>query len=265
MLVAAGFTYDHLIPVSHVQRSRLSQLVTTAPAGFTAKPTSAAAVDAADNPFTGVKNAAKRAPNATGSYAVQWGSPKAPNDVAELLVSLLPDKASATSVLAEAKKDYLAAGSFSADGYSKAGTFALTGIPGAGTALYTSKTKGDAPVAVAVFATGRTVSVVFGSQTTGAAAGEATARALALSQHQHLLKVVPGFTLTYTTHPLWATVVYGVVSVVIAGVVVTLVILLFWWRRHEVRKEAARQEARRKAQRMYHRQRELGELPGRGK
>ena len=77
-----------------MDQARLSRLVvTTPPAGFGAKPTGSAAVPTSSNPFSTFKTMAKRAPNRTGAYDIEWrGTGSSSANLASVLVAWLPNR-----------------------------------------------------------------------------------------------------------------------------------------------------------------------------
>ena len=231
VLIAAAALYGQFVPVTHVERTRLANLlIVKPPAGLGTQPTKQNEVAAADSPFSGVQAAGKRSPNTTGSYTAEWVSPTSASDVDQLLVSLLPSVADADSVQTEANTMYLTSKSVPAQGYTLKGPFPVPGVPGAQSAEFTSATAGQPPFAAVVFRSKRAVVVAFTLQTT---APGATSAAVALSdaEYQHLLTVLPGFTLVRTTRPLVASIVYAVVALVAALAVGSLTVGGAWWLR----------------------------------
>jgi hypothetical protein len=218
VLVLAGIGYKLFIPVHHVERGRLAGLVVShPPAGFTAKPASSSQVTAASNPFAEVKAAAKRSPNATGSYSVEWTATGSSSNGASILVSMLPTESDAVTVLRQAAQGYLKSTSFKSESYPFAGNFNVSGLPGAGAALYkVDPTKGDQRLAVVAFRQSRFVAVEFVQQDSPAAA-QAAAGTLARDERSHLQQVESGFSLVDTTYPTAASVILGVVAVLLAA------------------------------------------------
>jgi hypothetical protein len=212
-----------------------------------AKPVQTEQVPASSSPFPGVQAAAKRSPNATGSYSSEWTSPTASTSVDEILASLLPTTATATSVTAAANTTYLTPKALSSGGYTRKSAAALAGIPAARTAVFTSTTAGAYPLAVVVFRVDRVVVVVFAQRKATAVVTSSAAASLAVAEYHQLEKVAPGFSLLKTTHPRVASIVFAVASVAVALAAAGLVVTFGWWRRRRAAKEAARIEALRLA------------------
>jgi len=221
VLTVAAIGYEQYIPIHHVERARLSRLVVDRPpSGFQVKPTSSAEVSAASNPFATVKAAAKRSPNSTGSYSIDWATTGSSTDGASVLVSLLPSGSDAAAVQAEAVKAYLAAGSFKSNNLSFEGSFSVPSPSDADTAAFTSTSsksqKSEQKVAVVVFREDRVVLVEFAQENTVAKA-EAGATSLAGAEFEHLRQLGSGFSLVVTNWPLEASLIYAAVVVAIVA------------------------------------------------
>jgi hypothetical protein len=249
ILVGAVIAYGQIIPVTHVERARLAQLVVTQPpagSGLTPKPASAMEVPTSTTSPAGVQSAAKLHPDKTGTYSVVWSAPTATDIGAALQATVLPTIRDATVVQGQEKTVFLGAKSLSSDNYVLKGAFPVPGVPGAGSAVFTSATKGNPPIASVVFRTSRVVVAVYGEQATTAKATSEVS-ALAKAQYQHLEKVAPGFTLIRTTRSVLGSVAYAAASVLLAAAVCVLIVLFNWWRRRRKSKEEARLEAIRQA------------------
>lgn len=252
MLLGAGVLYAGVaivvffvvIPVHSIQRARLSSLVPSqAPAGFNKKPASSTQVAASNNPFPEVKAAAKSAPNSTGSYSIEWTKPSPSNDAASLIVSLLPSARDASKVQSQAKSNYLGQQSLKSASYNYVGPVAMPGVPGASSTLFSSST-GNPPLVVVAFQRGRTQATAFVGVTGPTASVESTARSVASSAYRHLNKVLPGFTLTKTSWPFVASIVYWLVALAVAAAAV----LIPWLRRRIIqRRRLAAETARTRA------------------
>jgi hypothetical protein len=249
ILVIAAIAYVEFIPVHHVEQSRLSQLVVTKPpAGFSAKPTSSATVPASSSPFAALKTAAKRSPNQTGAYVIQWpgtGTQSSSSDVASVVLSWLPSTSDAATVQKQAVSAYLAAGSFKTDdSYSLESRFAVAGVPGAAGVIFgPAPSTGHLGLAVAVLGEGRFVSVDF-AQLSSPAPAQAAATSLAQAEYAHLRQVGPGFTLGVTHYPLEASLILIGVAVTLAALLVLVPLGVSRGRRH---RRLAREAASRRA------------------
>jgi hypothetical protein len=247
VLTVAAIGYEQYIPIHHLQRARLSRLVVDRPpGGFAVKPTSSAEVSATSNPFATVKAAAKRSPNSTGSYSIDWAVTGSSTEGASALVSLLPSGSDAAAVQAEAIKAYLGASSFKSNNLSFEGSFSVPTPSDAGTAAFTStSSKSEQKVAVVVFREDRVVFVEFVQETTVAKA-EAAATSLAGAEYEHLRQLGSGFSLVVTSWPLEASLIYGAVAVaiVVAMLSVAPAVSMTRRRRRLAQEEAARREFR---------------------
>ena len=230
MLLVAGALYVAVativfflvIPVHRVQRARLSSLVPDqAPAGFNKKPASATQVASSDNPFPEVKLAAKGSANSTGSYSIEWTKSSPSNDAVSLIVSVLPSSKDASRVQSQAKGTYLGKQSLKSASYDYVGPVAVPRVAGASAALF-STTGANPPLVVVAFQKGRAQATAFVGVAGPVTSAESTARSVALSEYNHLGKVLPGFTLTKTTWPVVASIVYWLVAAAVAAVVVLL-------------------------------------------
>ncbi len=209
VLIVGALVYEWIIPVHHVEQSRLSQLVVTKPpAGFTVKPTSSSVIAASGTPFSVFKTAATRSPHRSGAYAIQWpGTTSSSTNVASVLAIWLPTTSDAAAVQKQAVSTDLAATSYqTADGYSLERRFAIAAVPGAQAAVYgpqspgskqSSKSNPGQGVAVVVFSEGRYVVTDF-VQLTSAAQAQAEAISLTEAEQSHLRQVGSGFTLSVT-------------------------------------------------------------------
>jgi hypothetical protein len=218
--------------------------VTTPPAGFGATPTGSAAVPTSSNPFSTFKTMAKRAPNQTGAYDVEWrGTGSSSSNLASVLVAWLPNQADAAAVAKQAVAIDLAPATFKKSfNYVPKHQFAVAGVPGVQAALF-GPSKGNQGVAVAVVPDGRFVAVSF-VDLTGAAQAQTEATSLAQAEDVHLQQVGQGFTLGVTHWPLEASLIVVGVTVSVAALLVLVPLGLIRARR---RRRAARAAVSRRA------------------
>ncbi len=247
VLIVGALAFEWSIPIHHAEQSRLSRLVVAKPpAGFNVKPTSSAVVAASSNPFSAFKTAARRSPDQSGAYAIQWpGTPSSSTNSASVVVWWLPTASDAVAVLKQAVTAELAAGSFKAlDNYSLERRFAIAGVPGAQAALFgPGSAKGNGGVAAAVVPEGRYVVFDFAQMTTTLQAQTAVT-ALAEAEDLHLRQVGPGFTLSETHWPLEASLICAGVTVALAAL---LVLVPLGASRGRRRQQLAREASNRRA------------------
>ena len=242
--VLAIVGYFIVIPSDHTQRSRLAKLVvTTPPAGFTAKPSGSGEMAATANPFAAAKAAAKKSPNSTGSYSIAWNGTTAANSLS-LLVTMLPSTAEATTVLSQATTTYLQANSFTKEKFSLLHQFSVATPAGTTAATYTSSA---AQTAVVAYRSGGVVVVIFAEETKAAPAEQA-ATALAASESDQLQKIGSAVVLHWTTWPLVASLVYFVVALALVALIVGVPFFgvpLFAERARRLQRERRERERRR--------------------
>jgi hypothetical protein len=221
----------HHATVTKVDKTRLAQLAiqTSGLPGYKSKPTTSGSQTDTGTGLAGLTAAAKKSPNETGLYSIEWeSSAKGSTNLAGVVVFLLPTPEQAQTVMGQVAKTVLGAAAESANKLDRVGTFSIPGIPESDGSAYRpskpSKTSQD--LAVTLFRSGRAVALVQQSVTTETAAGLAETKANAItvshSQYKTLTKNEPGFTMVdivrpaYTTRPVVATAVWIVVGVVLA-------------------------------------------------
>jgi hypothetical protein len=248
VLIVAAVGYVVLIPIHHVERARLSRLVVTRPvSGFKVKPTSSSQLAAASSPFAEVKTAAKKSPNSTGSYSIQWAATSSSSAGASLLASLLPSGSDANAVQAEAAKSYLAAASFKSESFTSEARLSVPSVAGAEAATFApTSSKVHEGLGVVEFRVDHIVVVVIVAQQSTPAAAGASAVSLANAEYEHLRQLGSGFSLTVTTWPLVASLIYGGVTLAIVAGLLLAPATVGRGRRRRVlaREEAARRELR---------------------
>jgi hypothetical protein len=216
VLVVAAVGYQLVIPQKHVDRTRLARLVVTTPGvkEFDVKPTGAAEQKAASSGLKTLEAAAESNPNSTGIYSIEWMG-KGTKDVAGVIIFLLPDEAEAKVVLAEVKTQQLGAKSYATDSLTRSSTFAVAGVPGSSGSYYemTKKTATSLNLAATVFREGDVVAVAEGIK---ARDTEVDTETVTRTEYAHLRSVASGFTLTPTTRPTVASIVWIAGSVVVA-------------------------------------------------
>jgi len=222
-LVVAAIVAINVLPIQHVERSRLARLAVTAPPpGFKAKP-SVEIVPANSNPFPGVTTASKRSPNATGQFSVEWPGSSSANDAATILVSLLPSTSQAKAVQSEAIKNNLGAASYAAESYGHQVPFAVSEVPGAEAATYSPTSSNSAPqLGVVVERVDRVVVLGLVRQTGAATQVKSTSSSVAQAEYRHLLPIVSGFSLVRTHWPLLALLIYGAASLLLAALAIAI-------------------------------------------
>ena len=224
LLVIALAVYVPLISVQRVQSGRLAHLVVSKPpAGFNPKPAAANPVAPSSSKFEAVKAAGRKSPDATGGYSVEWtdsSSPSSGSNAVSLVVSLLPNAGDAAKTQAEAKSTFASKDSLKADSYTYANPVEVPSVPGASGAFFTPATLTNPPLVVVVFRVGRAQATEFIGLPGEKQSIEAEAVSFAQTEYEHLRAVLPGFSLSETTYPVVASIVYWAVTAVIVLAVV---------------------------------------------
>ncbi len=214
VLVVAVIGYQALIPQTHTDRTRLKQLVVTRPGvkAFDVKASGAAEQPAARVGLAAVVAAAKRDPNGTGVYSIEWTPTQSSG--AGLVAFLLPSKADAAAVLRQVRSQQLAANTYATDSLARRSTFAVTGVAGSVGAVYssTSTTGAATRLGAVAFASGRVVAIV---QVLNSPATQTDASAVSRTEATHLGHVEPGFSLKKTTRPPVATILWALLTIVV--------------------------------------------------
>jgi hypothetical protein len=164
-----------------------------------------------------VTAAAKRSPNQTGIYSIQWVPTQTTG--AGIVAFLLPNDSVATTSLAQARAQQLTPTSFSSNGLTRSSTFTVPSIPGSYGAVYqpSSKAAGAPPgLAVTVFRYGKVV--VLSDVASSKSTDQAVAETLATSEYLHLRQLGSGFSLSVTRRPVGPTVLWVVGAVLLAAI-----------------------------------------------
>jgi hypothetical protein len=243
VVIAAAVTYTREIPIHHVTRARLAQLVvTTPPADYTTKGAKAAEVAASSNPFAAFAAAAKKSPNTTGAYSVSWTGSSASSTIS-VLASMLPSVADAKTAQSQAVAQYQPT-SFKAQGFSFDRTFTVPSPAGASGITYgNTKGKSSQYAAVIIFRTGRTVIVEYALGPSATPAVTAATQ-LAGSEYHHLTTIGSAVSLKTTQWPLVASLVWWGVT---AGLVLLILGVPVAVRRAERRRQERREREARRA------------------
>ena len=224
LLAAALAIYLPVMSVDKVQRGRLASLVVPKPpAGFNPKPVAANPISPSSSQFEAVKAAGKRSPDSTGGYSIEWTDASAPSsgtNAVSLVVSVVPSPADAVKVQAQAESAYASKSSLKADGYTYANPVPVPSIPGAAAAFFTPSTLTNPPLVVVAFHVGRAQVTEFIGIPGEKQAIENEAVSFARSEYDHLRAVLPAFSLSTTSYPLVASLVYWLVAAAVVLAVV---------------------------------------------
>jgi hypothetical protein len=241
--VVVGFAvvgYVVFVKTTRTDGTRLSALVIsqTGVGALKSKPVDAEFVAPTKSAFAAVKKAAASDPEETGGYGREWSGSTASGDAATQLVELLPTSGQAKAARTEAEAEYTDAAALKAARTTVTAHFSVPGVAGAfGVRVATAKSStASATIGTAVvFQQGRVIAVEYLQSSTGGLS-QADATAIAQSEHALLARREPGFSLTQTTRPPMLSVVYGLVTVVVATLILTVPGL--------VRRRRARRQAR---------------------
>lgn len=250
-LAVAGYLF--FIPQTKVDRQQLGSLVIsrTAVPGVPAKARVSQSVDPSRSTFSVTKAAARHDPDHTGLFAREWYVTSGAPPEAGIVIQLLPDDDSARRVAADVVKSLYTLPVLQGETARPAERFDLAGVPGglaAAFALADSAVPAKGIVGYAyktVYRVGRVVVTELVEDTLprrspGPVGADARAGRALLQREE------PGFSLIRSHVPSTASIVYGVVALV---VVVGAVILPEWvasyrGRRREHREQRARERDR---------------------
>ncbi|MGA2302986.1 MAG: hypothetical protein ABSH29_02180 [Acidimicrobiales bacterium] len=247
VVVVAAVGYVVFVKSTRIDRASLSALVIdrTAVTALKSKPVESEFVSPQKSAFAAVKKAAASDPGGTGGYGKEWSGSTASGDAATQLVEILPSSAQARSVRAEAEAEYSDASSLKAAHTAVTAHFSVPTVAGAfGVSLATAKsstTSATTGTAI-VFQQGRVVAVEYLQSSTGGLS-RTDATTMARAEDALLERNEPSFSLTRTTRPLALSVVYVLVTLLVAGLTLLVPGL--------VRRRRARRHARREEQARY--------------
>ena len=245
LLAVALAIYLPLMSVEKVQKGRLAGLVVSKPpAGFNPKPAAANPISPSSSQFEAVKAAGKRSPDSTGGYSIEWTDATASSsgtNAVSLVVSVVPTRADAAKVQAQAESTYASKSSLKANGYTYANPVPVPSIPGAAAAFFTPSSLTNPPLVIVAFQVGRAQVTEFIGIPGEKQTIENEAVSFARSEYDHLRSVLPGFSLSTTTYPLVASIVYWLVAAtVVLGVVLGPILRERALERRRVQAERAR-------------------------
>jgi hypothetical protein len=218
VLAVAAVAYAFVVPTGHVVRTRLSRLVLTksSVAAFDKAKPQAGQQDDTQTGIAALTTAAKRSPNQTGLYSIEW-SPS-DNSGAGIIAFLLPSESDARTALSQIRAQQLGADSYSSNSLSRASTYAVPGVPGSYAAVYrpSAKDAGSPSLAVTVFRYGRVVAV--SEAASPGSTAQSAANTMTTGEYGNLRRVGTGFSLSVTRYPVVATSLWIVGAVVLAAI-----------------------------------------------
>jgi hypothetical protein len=247
VVVVAAVGYIVFVQSTHLDRKSLSTLVIdqTDVTALKSTPVEAELVSPEKSAFVAVKKASAADPDETGGYGKEWAGSTASGDAATVLVEILPTSAQAQQVRAEAEAEYADARSLKAAHTTATARFTVPTVPGAfGVSVATAKssTTSASSGSAIVFQQGRVVAVEY-LQSSSGGLSRTDATTIARAEHVLLEQREPAFSMTQTTRPLLLSVIYGLVTVLVAGLMLIVPGL--------VRRRRARRQARREEQARY--------------
>jgi hypothetical protein len=247
VVVVAAVGYVVFVKTTRTDRASLSTLVIdkTGVTALTSKPVESEFVSPQKSAYSAVKKTAASDPDGTGGYGKEWSGSTASGDVATQLVELLPTSAQARSVRAEAEAAYADAASLKAAHTTVTAHFTVpTAADAYGVSFATaaSSTTSATTGTAIVFQQGRVVAVEYLQSSTGGLS-RTDATTMARAEDALLEGKEPSFSLTQTTRPLALSVLYLLVTALIAGLILVLPGLV---RRRRARRQARREEQARR-------------------
>ncbi|MDQ2726591.1 MAG: hypothetical protein M3Y91_01705 [Actinomycetota bacterium] len=216
VVVLAAVGYQQVIPITHVDRSRLARLVVNRPGikEFDTKPAQAVELPVAKTGLSVLESAAKKAPDTTGAYlAVRTGGTS--NHALETVAFLAPSAAVAKRLEAQVVSSNLSAQALASSSLNRLSTFTVPGAPGSAGSLYApaAKTAGASQLAVTAVQEGRVVTV---SEALHPTSAEGYSTSATIAEYHHLQTTLPGFSLKVVHRPLTATILWAAGAVLIA-------------------------------------------------
>jgi hypothetical protein len=250
VVVVAAAGYVVFVKSTRIDRASLSTLVIdkTAVTALKSKPVASEFVSPQKSAYAAVKRAAASDPDGTGGYGKEWSGSTASGDAATELVELLPTSAQARSVRAEAEAAYTDASALKAAHTTVTAHFTVPTVAdsfGVTFATAASSTTSATTGTAIVFGQGRAVAVEYLQSSTGGLS-RTDATTLARAEDALLEQKEPPFSLTQTTRPLTLSVVYFLVTALVAGLILLVpgLVRRRRARRQERRDEQARREYR---------------------
>ncbi|MDQ6784775.1 MAG: hypothetical protein M3063_15350 [Actinomycetota bacterium] len=217
VLAAAAVGYDQVVPITHVARARLAQLVLTRPGikEFDAKPVQALELPVARTGLSVLMSAGAKAPDRTGAYLVAWKG-AAVSDALESVAFLAPSTDVAKRLVAQVRSTNLSDKAYASNALGRRSTYTVPGVTGSAGSLYVSSATTATPsqLAVTVFRSGDVVSVTEALHPTAAKADTETAT---IAEYHHLATTAPGFSLEVVRRPLTATLVWVAGALILAA------------------------------------------------
>jgi hypothetical protein len=239
VLAIAAVVYPFVVPTVHVVRTRLSRLVPTK-TGVAAFDKATPQAGEQDDTKTGIAiltTAAKRSPNQTGLYSIEWS----PSDSsgAGSIAFLLPNESDASTALSQIRAQQLGTDSYASNSLTRAATYAVPGVPGSYAAIYRppAKDAGSPTLAVTALRYGRVVAV--SEAASQGSTAQAAANTITAREYSNLRRLGAGFTLSVTRYPFVATTLWIVGAVVLAAVAALGPVA---WRRRAQRRRRADEE-----------------------
>ncbi len=243
VLGVAAVGYQLIVPTAHVERGRLARLVPSQPgvAAFNKTTPQGGEQDDTKTAVATLTAAARRSPNQTGLYGLQWVPTETSG--AEIVAILLPSNATAATTFAQVRAQELAPGSFSASGLARTSTFTVAAVPGSAGAVYAPSSSLGASVpglAITAFRYGRVVAL--DDVSTSNSTDREAADAVTAGEYGNLHRLGSGFSLSVTRRPVLATEIWVVTAVVLAAIAALAPVVRRRWA--EKRRRAYEKELR---------------------
>ncbi|HAM01675.1 MAG TPA: hypothetical protein DCQ30_05535 [Acidimicrobiaceae bacterium] len=254
VLALGGVGYALFIPQGHADRKLLGNLVIrhTALKSVPAEAKLKQAIPGSDSTFSVTKRAARQHPDETGLYAREWYvAPGAPPEVGAVLQKL-PTADEARRVLSAVRAQLRTAPTLSTEKASSPQSFSVPGVPSAaGVSFLLFDANTHAQVGTAYTAAYQVDDAVMSELIVSTSSTRDTAAAVADVQAGAALlrQKAPSFSMVVTTYPSTATLVYAVVTVVVATA--SLFLPEFMAERLRRRRQRHHEREQRKAREQY--------------
>lgn len=222
VLVLAGVGYALFIPRDHVDRKLLGNLVVerTALAAVPAKSKLNQSIPGSESTFSVTKKAARQHPDDTGLFAREWYvAPNAPPEVG-IVLQKLPTVAPTHAVFASVLAQLRTAPTLSTETTSSPRFFSVPGVPSAkGYSFLLDDANTNAQVGTAYSVAYQVGTAVVSELVVSTSTTRDPTAAIADVQagSRLLVERESGFSMVVTTYPFTATLVFAVVSVIVAA------------------------------------------------
>jgi len=226
VMVLAGIGFWTIFQGTRMEPSRLSDLVLqdSGLAGMQESASRSEVVTSTHSDWSVVRKAAAAHPDKTGGYARTWEGAKGGSNSLSVLVESLPTSWNAYLLRRQIMAEYTNANTLKAHGVAITSRFSLLQVPGSQGVSYQESATTSSAIrgSTVVFAVGRLVVLVDVQMPVNSSGGAGDVRSAAHSQYALLQAREPGFSMVEATRSPSASLVYGLIAVIVAASTVVL-------------------------------------------